>query len=177
VVRVVLAAALAAVLCTAARAEPPAALPPVAFQDQDGRVLELASLRGRVVVVVYGDRHGVERHVAWGRKLDADLRARGVYQPSDPPEARAVQILAVAQMGGIPAAFRDVLRAFIRPHVEKGYSLWLDWENVLSAAFGGRAEQSTVLVADRAGRVQTVVSGAPEDQPLDTVRAAIQRLQ
>ena len=177
-VRVIVAAAIGAVVAMASGATAaPAPLPAVTFQDQDGRVLDLTSLRGRVAVIVYGGRAGLERHVAWGRRLDANLRARGVYGESEPPAARPVWILAVAQMGRIPGAFREMLRAFIRPHVEAGHSLWLDWDNVLSTAFGGRDGDSTVLVADRAGEVQLVVGGPPEGETFRTVSAMLRRLE
>jgi hypothetical protein len=88
-----------------------------------------------------------------------------------------VRILAVAQMGGIPGAFREMLRAFIRPHVEAGHSLWLDWDNALSTAFGGRDGDSTVLVADRAGEVQLVVGGLPEGDAFRTVSETLKRIE
>jgi hypothetical protein len=155
----------------------PRRLPAVAFQDQEGRVLDLGSLRGRVAVIVYGGRTGLDHHLAWGRRLDAELRARGVYGHGEPLATRPVRILAVAQMGGIPGAFREMLRAFIRPHVEAGHSLWLDWDNALSTAFGGRDGDSTVLVADRAGEVQLVVGGLPEGDAYRTVSETLKRIE
>ena len=80
-------------------------------------------------------------------------------------------------MGGIPGAFREMLRAFIRPHVEKGYSLWLDWEDSVSTAFGGRDGDSTVLVADRAGEVRLVVCGLPEGDAFRTVSETLKRIE
>jgi hypothetical protein len=155
----------------------PAQLPAAVFRDQEGRVLDLASLRGRVAVIVYGDRRAVERHVAWGRRLDADLRVRGVYRADEPMAARPIQILAVAQMGRIPGPFREMLRTLIRPHVEAGYSLWLDWDNVLSSAFGERNGDSTVVVVDREGAVRRVVAGPPEGAPLRDVSEVLRTLE
>ena len=177
-VRIVVAAAVGVMVATASGAgAAPLRLPAAVFQDQEGRVLDLASLRGRVAVIVYGGRTGLDRHVAWGRRLDAELRARGVYRQDEPPAARPVWILAVAQMGGIPGAFREMLRAFIRPHVEAGHSLWLDWDNVLSTAFGGRDGDSTVLVADREGEVQLVAGGLPEGTAFHTVSETVRRVE
>lgn len=157
-------------------ATPLPALPAATFQDQEGRALELASLRGRVVVVVYGGRGGIDHHVAWGRRLDAELRTRGVYRSEDPETQRPVQILALAQMGGIPDAFRSMLRAAIRPHVERGYSLWLDWDDLMSRLFGASTRGSTVVVADRDGWVRLVVSGLPDGPSYQTVSDLLKTL-
>jgi hypothetical protein len=162
VMRGALAGASAVLLLASAAAAGMAALPAATFQDQDGEMLDLASLRGRVVVIVYGTRSAVDQHIAWGKRIDGELRARGVYGVEDPHERRPVRILALAQMGGIPEAFRGMLRSYIRLHVEKGYSLWLDWEDRMSALYGAHGNLPTVVVADRDGAVRLVVSGPPD---------------
>jgi hypothetical protein len=178
VVRLVVAATLGALVGLAAPAAASAPrLPPAVFQDQDGRVLDLASVLGRVAVIVYGGRAGVERHIGWGRRLAVELRARGLYRDDDPPATRPVWILAIAQMGGIPTMFRELLRAAIRPHVEAGHSLWLDWDDVLSTRFGRRDGESTVIVVDPGGAVRLVTAGPPEGEPFRAVLEALRRLE
>lgn len=163
-IRGALASAVAVLLLAPAGMAGSAALPAATFEDQDGHTLDLPSLRGRVVVIVYGTRDAIEQHVAWGKRIDGELRARGVYRMEDTSERRPVHILALAQMGGIPEAFRGMLRAYIRRHVEKGYSLWLDWEDRMSALFGSHGSLPTVVVADREGIVRLVISGRPEGE-------------
>ena len=153
-----------------------AVLPELTLQDQEGRTQPFASLRGRVVIVVYGGRAGVEEHSAWGKRLDAELRQRGAYRGEDPESGRPVRILAVAEMGGIPEAFRGLIRSAVRPGVEKGYSLWLDWEDRMTRSFGAHEPHSTVLVADRDGSVLLVVGGPPAGAPLQTVLDLLRRL-
>lgn len=172
---VVLGVALA-LLAPAAVAPHPASLPHAIFGDQEGRTLHFADLRGRVAVIVYGRRAGLEHHVRWGKRLDGDLRARGTYRPEDAPETRPIQIIAVAQMGGVPEAFRPALRGLLRSHVEPGYSLWLDWDDRMSATFGSRDLVSTVVVVDPAGAVRLVVSGLPDGEPYKAVRGLLDRL-
>jgi hypothetical protein len=123
-----------------------------------------------VVVIVYGSRSGVEQHVAWGKRLDGEVRRQ-------PPRNRPVQILALAQMGGIPEAFRALLRTAIRPHVDSGYSLWLDWNDHMSTLFGTHDPASTVVVADTQGVVHLVVSGPPEGEGYRAVVELLQRLR
>jgi len=151
----------------------PAVLPDVTLQDQDGRTLEFAALRGRAVVIVYGGRAGAEEHSLWGRRLDAELRRRGVYRAEDPETARRVHILAVAQMGSIPEAFRFLIRAAVRPKVEKGYSLWLDWDDRMTRAFGAHEPHSTVVVVDPEGTVRLVVGGPPTGPQVEAVLQAL----
>ncbi|HYM67435.1 MAG TPA: hypothetical protein VEW68_09105 [Patescibacteria group bacterium] len=152
-------------------------LPSASFEDQDGRQLDLAAMRGRVVVIVYGGRSALAQHVAWGKRLDGDLRERGVYRPDEPPQTRSVQILALAQMGGIPEAFRSMLRAMLRARVESGYSLWLDWDDRMSILFGAHESVSTVVVADQQGVVRLVVSGPPQGAPYRAVSALLRHLR
>ena len=153
-----------------------APLPELTLQDQEGRTLHFAALRGRVAIIVYGGRAGVEEHSAWGKRLDAELRQRGVYRAEDPESGRPVRILAVAEMGGIPEAFRGLIRTAVRPGVEKGYSLWLDWEDRMTRAFGAHEPHSTVLVADRDGAVVLVVGGPPQGAPLQDVLDLLRKL-
>jgi hypothetical protein len=155
----------------------PARLPAIALRDQEGKTLDLAALRGFLAVIVYGGRAAVERHIAWGQRLAERLLAEGRYRPGDArSDPRVVQILAVAQMGRVPGPFREMLRAFIRPRVEAGHSLWLDWDNALASAFGERDADSTVLVVDRGGGVRLVLAGPPDVERVRAVTEALRRL-
>jgi hypothetical protein len=154
----------------------PTALPELTLQDQEGRTLQFAALRGRVAIIVYGKRAKVDEHSAWGKRLDTELRQRGVYRAEDAETERPVRILAVAEMGGIPEVFRGMIRAGVRPGVEKGYSLWLDWEDRMTRAFGAHEPHSTILVADREGTVLLVVGGPPTGAPLQSVLDLLRRL-
>ncbi len=171
----VTAVALLAVV-TAGHAGAPTELPALTFQDQEGNTLDLEALRGRVVVIVYGTRNGLDHHAEWGRRLHGELIGLGLYRVSDPPESRPVQILALAQMGGIPPAFRSVIRTFVRGRTPAGFSLYLDWEDRMSGLFGAHRSLSTVVVSDRHGGVRLVITGLPRDETLRVVVEAIRRL-
>jgi hypothetical protein len=171
----VAAAALLAVVAVGG-ADPPASLPALSLEDQDGNALHLAELRGRVVVIVYGARDGRDHHVEWGRRLHGEMIDRGLYRADDPPAQRPVRILAVAEMGGIPSAFRSVIRGLLRDHVPPGFSLYLDWEDRMSALFGAHRSLSTVVVGDRDGGVRLVTVGRPRDDMLRSIVEMVQRL-
>jgi hypothetical protein len=154
-----------------------ASLPALGLQDQEGRHLNLADLRGRIVVIVYGTRDRVDDHIAWGRRLEQALVARGTYAATDPPEARTVRILALAQMGGIPSGFRPLIRTVVRQHTPADFSLWLDWDDRMSAEFGAGGAQSSVVVADRASLVRLVLREPSSDAAVDRVVAVVLGLQ
>lgn len=155
----------------------PSRLPPLEFEDQEGRRLGFASLQGSVVVIVYGGREAMDDAIVWGRRLDAELRAQGAYTLDTPDAARSVRILALAQMGGIPDAFRGLLRTALRQRTPAGFSLWLDWEDRLATIFGGHRAQPTVVVADRQSDVHLIVTGAPHGAAWDAVAGLVHRLR
>jgi hypothetical protein len=163
---------VAAALVAAPGRAPAAVLPPLVFEDQHGRRLELAALRGDVAVIVYGGRSALDDSIAWGRRVAAELRARNATA-GDPAD----RVVAVAQMGGIPPAFRGLLRAMVRERTPPDFSLYLDWDDRLGAAFGAMPATSTVVVTDRDLGVRAVVSGRPEGAPWAVVAAAIQAVR
>jgi hypothetical protein len=154
----------------------PATLPPLALQDQEGRHLRLDDLRGRIVVVVYGTRERVDEHIAWGRRLERTLVEHRAYTATDAPEHRPVRILALAQMGGIPSAFRALVRSVVRQHTPQDFSLWLDWDDRMSARFGAGGARSSVVVADGAGRVHLAMTESPSDAAVARVVALVLEL-
>jgi hypothetical protein len=146
-----------------------ASLPPLALEDQEGRTLSLDALRGRVTVIVYGTRDAVDESIAWGRRLQSEVRG--------PADAPGFEILAVAQMGGIPEAFHGLLRAVVRRRTPAAFSLWLDWHDRLSAEFGRHDALPSVVVADGDGRVRLVIAGRAHGASWDTVADVVRRLR
>ena len=154
----------------------PSLLPPLILQDQENRQLHLADLRGRIVVIVYGTRANIDDHTAWGRRVELALIARGAYGATDALEQRPVRILALAQMGGIPGTFRPIIRTAVRQHTPADFSLWLDWDDRMSRRFGAEATRSSVVVADREGRVHLVTTGPSTDAAVTRVVEAVRAL-
>jgi hypothetical protein len=95
--------------------------------------------------------------------------AHGAYRGTDPLADRAVRILALAQMGGVPSAFRTIVRTAVRPHIPADFSLWLDWDDRMRALFGDGGTASSVVVADRAGRVRLATTKPPSDAAVANV--------
>ena len=152
-------------------------LPSASFEDQDGRQLDLAAMRGRVVVIVYGGRSALAQHVAWASGSTATCASAACIDRTSlrrPGRCRSWR----SPMGGIPEAFRSMLRAMLRARVESGYSLWLDWDDRMSLLFGAHESVSTVVVADQQGVVRArVVSGPPQGEPYRAVSALLRHLR
>jgi hypothetical protein len=145
-------------------------LPPLALEDQEGRTLSLDALRGRVAVIVYGTRQAVQESIVWGRRLQTEVReGAGAGGP--------MEIVAVAQMGGVPEPFQGLVRAYLRRRTPAGFSLWLDWQDRLGALFGRHDDLPTVVVADRAGTVRLVVAGHAHGAEWDAVTDLVRRLR
>jgi hypothetical protein len=160
---------LGTLAATASVGRPPTPLPPLQFEDQAGRTLSLDTLRGRAVVLVYGARDAVDDSIAWGRRLDAEFRQTAAVRP--------LEIVAVAQMGGIPEAFQGIVRTALRRRTPASFSLWLDWGDRMSTLFGRHKALPTVLVADRDGQVRLVVVGRADGAPWDAVTGLLRRLR
>ena len=127
-------------------------------------------------MIVYGTRDGIDHHVEWGRRIHGELIGHGLYRADDPPEQRPVRILAMAQMGGIPLAFRPIIRTFVRGQTPNG---------LLALARLGESNERTLwrpsldlhdVVSDRAGGVRLVTSDGRGRDMLRVVVEMIRRL-
>src|SRR5581483_6024454 len=112
-------AALALALTTSTHGQPPT--PALTFEDQFERPVSVASHRGDVVVLLYGDRKSAEANRALGERLHVAFHpaARGqppararqapvLPLPDQPPGARSPDVLAVpvACVGKVPGVVR-----------------------------------------------------------------------
>ena len=64
----------------------------------------------------------------------------------------------------------------VRQHTPADFSLWLDWDDRMSVLFGGDPPRSSVVVADRAGRVRLVTTGSSSDAAVSRVVEVVLRL-
>lgn len=187
-------------LATAALAQPPAAMParqalpapvPLVLQDQFDRKADLTAYRGAVVVLVYGDRKGTDAcralgeqlHVCWhpGAKGQAAAVAQAApvvplqgVQPGQP--SPDVRVMPVACCGKVPGPIRGVIRSQIAKAVPDSI-VWLDFADVMKAAFGLTAGEPNVVVFDAAGRLRMRVNGTPNPATLDRLVKAVEGLR
>ncbi|MGL6097082.1 MAG: hypothetical protein ACRC7O_14960 [Fimbriiglobus sp.] len=145
------------------------------FEDQFGRKAELASLRGYVTVLVYGDRKGTDACREYGEQLHVLFHptAKGL----SPEKARQA---AVVPLAGVPdgkpspdvivvpvacASAPAAIRGFIKSQIAKAsptVTVWLDFFGVMEEKFGLRSGDVNLAVFDAAGRLRLKINGTPD---------------
>lgn len=123
-----------------------------ALADQFGREHRRAEYEGGVLVVVGADRGGSAHVAGW-----LELARRGL---EDLDAATRLRALGVADLRGIPALVRPVVRAALARAVDR--PVLLDWEGRFATAYGFAAGVCTVLVVDAHGRIVHRVGGAAD---------------
>jgi hypothetical protein len=153
----------------------PPAVPVVEMEDQFERPHNVASHRGDVVVLIYGDRKSADANKALGELLHvhfhpsargqapAQARQAPVRPIADQPAGtRTPDVLAipVACVGKVPALVRRMIRGQIKggsPEVP----VWLDFEDVMKGQFAFTAGVPNVVVLDAQGRFRYAAAGQP----------------
>jgi hypothetical protein len=186
-----LTAAVLFALAGVAVAQPPAALPELALEDQFDRKADPAAYRGSVVILVYGDRRGTDACKALGEQLHVCWHPTAKGQP--PAKAQAapvvgldglppgkaapeVKVIPVACCGKVPGPIRGVIRS----QIAKGapdVPVWLDFTDAMKTHFGLTAGEPNLVVLDAAGRPRGKVNGAPDAGVLDGVIRTVQQLR
>jgi hypothetical protein len=136
-----------------------------ALSDQFGRAHRRAEYAGAVLVVVGTDRGGSAHVSGW-----LELARDGLEELA---AAGRLQAVGVADLRGVPAFVRPVVRAALAKAVDR--PVLLDWEGRFATAYGFDAGACTVLVADEAGRIVHRTSGGAADPAL--VAPLVRRLR
>lgn len=143
------------------------------FEDQFGREGKLSDLRGRVVVLVYGDREGTDACRAYGEQLHVLFHPTAKGQP--PEKARLAPVAPLPGSTGqspdvivVPVACAkapSVVRGMIQTGVAKAspaVTVWLDFNGVMEGGYGLKGGEPNLAVFDAAGRPRMKVNGNPD---------------
>lgn len=178
-------------LPAAAVAQPPAQPVALVLEDQFDRKVDLAELRGAVVVLVFGDRKGTDAcrtlgeqlHVAWHPTAKDQPPSKAQQAPVVPlPDLKPGQaspnvlVIPVACCGKVPAAIRGVIRG----QIAKGAPdtvVWLDFADTMKATFGLTAGEPNIAVIDAAGRLRLKINGTPDAAATDKLMRGVQALR
>jgi hypothetical protein len=173
-------------------AQPPAARPvELVLEDQFERKADLASLRGHVVILVFGDRKGTDAcralgeqlHVCWhpaAKGLPPAKAQSAAVVPLDglkPGQASPnVFVVPVACCGKVPPAIRHK----IVKEVAKGSPdvvVWLDFQNAMKGTFGLAAGETNVAVIDAGGVARVKFNGVLDQPTMDRLVRTVQALR
>ena len=161
------------------------------LEDQFARRQDLASYRGDVVVLVYGDRKANDDCRALGEKLHvlfhptaaglSPVKARsapvaalpGVADGKRSPDA---VVLPVAAAGNVPGLVKDLIRNSVKK-ASPDVPVWLDFTGVMEKQFTLKPGQPNVVVFDGLGKLRLKVNGTPDQAALDKLLQTIQNLR
>ena len=160
-------------------------------EDQFARRQDLAAHRGDVVVLVYGDRKGMDSCKELGAKLHVVFHPTAADQtPEKARKAPVISleglapgtrspdalILPVAAAGNIPGVVKDIIRSQIKK-ASPDVPVWLDFTGVMEKQFGMRAGEPNIVVFDGVGRLRLKVNGTPDQATTDKLLQTIQNLR
>jgi hypothetical protein len=158
------------------------------FEDQFGREGKLSDLRGRVVVLVYGDREGTDACRAYGEQLHVLFHPSAKGQP--PEKARAAPVVPLAGAAGpspdvvvVPVACAKVpslVQGMIQAGVAKAspaVTVWLDFNGTMESGYGLKEGEPNVVLFDAAGKSRLKINGTPSEAKGKELVQAIQNLR
>jgi hypothetical protein len=187
---------LAMLLVGIASAQPPvkSADPnPVALvlEDQFDRPADLADYRGRVVILVFGDRKGTDACKVLGEQLHVCWHPDAKGQPPAKAQAAAVvgleglkpgqespdvRVIPVACCGKVPGPIKSTIKKEIAK-ASPDVAVWLDFGDTMKALFGQTAGEPNVVVFDTAGRLRMKINGTPDPAALEHLVKSVQGLR
>ena len=163
----------------------------LAMEDQFEAKNSVADHKGKVLILVYGDRDGIDASRELGSKLHmlfhpsaegksakeakaAPVAAlEGVEKGKPSPD---VAVVPVACCGKVP----DVVKGFVRGGLKKDAAdtaVWLDFGTTMKDKFGMTAKEPNLVVIDAQGRLRLKVNGTPDKETLQKVLQTAQNLR
>ena len=138
--------------------------PDFTIKDQYDHEVQLSSLRGKPVLLIYGDRLGSDYMSAWA----AAVRKSAV--------APAVNVVRVANLRAVPGLMHSfVRRQFAKsdPGGKPNTPVLLDWDAELAKIYGFTEDLTNVYLIDEKGilRYTAFGKGTPEEtgKLIDTI--------
>jgi hypothetical protein len=177
--------------------QPPGAMPAPAkavelmLEDQFERKVNIADLRGSVVILVFGDRKGTDAcrtlgeqlHVYWHPTAKDQPPAKARFAPVVPLEGLKpgqvspdVIVVPVACCGKVPTGIRPT----ISKQIAKGSPdvvVWLDYTDTMKTMFGLTAGETNVAVIDASGRLRMKHNGTIDQPTMDKLVKMVQDLR
>ena len=163
----------------------------LAFEDQFEVTNKVADHKGKVLILVYGDRQGIESCRALGEKLHVlfhptaegktakEAKAAPVA-PLDglPKGAKSpdVAVVPVACCGKVPGLVQGVVRSALKKDAADT-PVWLDFGTTMADTFGLRDGEPNIAIIDADGRLRLKVNGTPTKELWEKVLQTTQNLR
>jgi hypothetical protein len=161
------------------------------LEDQFGRKADIATLRGHIIVLVYGDRAATDDCRALGENLHILFHPTAKGQPADKARLAPVEPLAgmpagkaspdvivvpVAAAGSVPGVVKDLIRSSVKK-ASPDVPVWLDFTGSMQDKFGLKSGQPNIAVFDANGHLRTKINGTPDRDSGTKLVQAIQNLR
>jgi hypothetical protein len=126
------------------------------LEDQMGRRRATADLRGRVAVLVHGDRGCADEARRFGVAVNALVDGTS-------PHARSPIVIPVASIPGVPVILRGTVRAAVKAAAGE-FVVWLDFWGRVRDRFDLATGIPAAIILDATGRLGCLRRGpfAPE---------------
>jgi hypothetical protein len=170
-------------------AEPPKVN--LSFDDQFETKNAVSDHKGKVLILVYGDRKGIEASRELGSKLHV------MFHPTadgkSPKEAKAapvapldgvpkgtgspdVAVVPVACCGNVPGPIKSLIRSSLKKDAAD-VPVWLDFGTTMADTFGMRDGEPNIVLIDAQGRLRLKVNGTPDAESWKKVLQTAQNLR
>lgn len=178
-------------LAAAGFAADPPKVSDLTLEDQFETKNSVADHKGKVLILVYGDRDGIDASRELGTKLyvlfhpsaDGKTAKEAKAAPVAPLEgvekgkpSPDVAVVPVACCGKVP----DAIKGFVRGGLKKDAAdtaVWLDFGTTMKDKFGMTAKEPNLVVIDAQGRLRLKVNGTPDKETLQQVLQTAQNLR
>jgi predicted transcriptional regulator len=146
--------------------------PNARIEDADGHALEIKSLKGKPVIIVYDDRTSAPKSEAYRRELVKLLKSAAF--------ASKVTLLVVGDVS--PYDFwpaRGTVKDAVRKESQKqGTTVYCDWTGGLRSAYKLKTDVTSVVMVGKDARVrfafEGVPAGAEQTRLVDALRAEVE---
>lgn len=171
-------------------AEPPK-VSDLTLEDQFEVKNSVADHKGKVLILVYGDRTGIDASRELGSKLHVLFHPSAAGKtakvarvaPVDPlpgvPNGTAspdVAVVPVACCGRVPGIIQGTIRGALKKDAGD-VPVWLDFDNTMKDKFGLTAGEPNLVVIDAQGRLRLKVNGTPDRETMQKVLQTAQNLR
>jgi hypothetical protein len=148
------------------------AAPNAKIEDADGHALEIKSLKGKPIVIVYDDRASAPKSEAYRREIVKLLKSA--------PYASKVTLLVVGDVS--PYDFwpaRGTVKDAVRKETQKqGTTVYCDWTGGLRSAYKLKNDVTSVVMVGKDARVRFAFEGVPagtdQKRLVDALRSEVE---
>jgi predicted transcriptional regulator len=177
-------------LAAAGFAADPPKVSDLTMEDQFEAKNSVADHKGKVLILVYGDRKGLDASRELGSKLhvlfhptaEGKSAKEARTAPVDPlpgvekGKSPDVAVVPVACCGKVPGAVQGFIRGALKKDAADT-TVWLDFANAMKDKFGLTDGEPNLVVIDAQGRLRLKVNGTPDKDTMQKVLQTTQNLR